>query len=97
MMFNHQIHHIHVHLCKLKRKRVNAYACASAISASVKSLGDLPVSSLICISERGYDECSLRVESGQEKSVYDRPYEEDFEPDEDTDDTDYTRSYTDFS
>ena len=35
-------------------------------------------------------ESSLRVESGQEKSVYDRPYEEDFEPDEDTDDTDYT-------
>ena len=35
-------------------------------------------------------ESSLRVESGQEKSVYDRSYEEDFEPDEDTDDTDYT-------
>ncbi|MEN4439658.1 hypothetical protein [Staphylococcus hominis] len=37
-------------------------------------------------------ESSLRVESGQEKSVYDRPYEEDFEPDEDTDDTDYTNN-----
>ena len=35
-------------------------------------------------------ESSLRIESGQEKSVYDRSYEEDFEPDEDTDDTDYT-------
>lgn len=35
-------------------------------------------------------ESSLRVESGQEKSVYDRPYEEEFEPDEDTDDADYT-------